>query len=626
MFDTLVSPSLNPVALHGALLYDQGVLSEEELSIQEVLMCDLLHAVFQPILDFRARGFLGYEGLIRGPAGSLLHTPSQLFTAADECGLRRELEACCRKAVIRDFAALGLPGRLFMNVSPSCLLEELTEPDSLLGKGLRLAGATGMAASRIVVELTENQSVADLPGIQKVLARMRESGSLFAIDDLGEGFANLRMWSDLRPEYVKIDRHFVHGIADDSLKFHFVRAMQDLAESCNARLIAEGIERESDLRTLRDMGVACGQGFLICHPQREPADRPSPTVLRLIDRGTVAVFPGGGSSGRVQTARSILREVVPVTPETPTRDVLKRFEEDCTLDVLPVVDRGQPVGLINRNAVSELFARPFSRELYARRACTQLMDATPLVVDHRDAIQSVGMLLARLDGRYLRDGFIIVDDSGYAGVGSGQNLMGLITEMQISAARYANPLTQLPGNVPINEHIDRLLAAAQPFAVCYFDIDHFKPFNDAFGYRAGDDVILMLGQLLEADVSQREDFVGHVGGDDFIAIFQSADWEPRCRRILAAFDERVARHGGPEVVNAGGYLAENRRGESVRYPLPSLSIGAIWVMPGFYDSHRDVSAAAGIAKKEAKKVAGSSLFIERRQPLCRQVEPVLRLA
>lgn len=241
-----------------------------------------------------------------------------------------------------------------------------------------------------------------------------------------------------------------------------------------------------------------------------------------------------------------------------------------------------------------------------------VMDQTPLVVDHRESIQSVGMLLSRLDGRYLRDGFIQVADQNYLGVGSGQDLMRLITEMQISAARYANPLTQLPGNVPINEHIDRLLRSGQMFAACHVDVDHFKPFNDTFGYRSGDDIILMLGQLLQEQVNSSDDFVGHIGGDDFIILFQSKDWEKRCRRILQLFDELVVRHCAPECASAGGYVAENRKGEPVFHPVPSLSIGAVRVLPGFFDSHRDVAAAASNAKKEAKRHAGSFLFLERR--------------
>jgi EAL domain-containing protein (putative c-di-GMP-specific phosphodiesterase class I) len=123
----------------------------------------------------------------------------------------------------------------------------------------------GIAANRVVIELTENEQIIDMPGIQEALLHYRGQGFQIAIDDLGEGFANLRMWSEVRPEYVKIDKHFVHGIADDRIKYHFVRAMQDLAEICNASLVAEGVERAEDFACIRDMGISCVQGYFISH-------------------------------------------------------------------------------------------------------------------------------------------------------------------------------------------------------------------------------------------------------------------------------------------------------------------------------------------------------------------------
>ncbi len=189
------------------------------------------------------------------------------------------------------------------------------------------------------------------------------------------------------------------------------------------------------------------------------------------------------------------------------------------------------------------------------------------------------------------------------------------------AARYANPLTQLPGNVPINEHVDRLLAAGSPFVAVYVDIDNFKPFNDTYGYRRGDDVIQTLARLLCEQVDERLDFVGHIGGDDFFVIFRSADWEMRCWETISRFAESVTNMLGVDERLSGGYMAENRRGELSFHPSPTLSLGAVRVGPGDCESHREVAAAASGAKKQAKKrsrsgvgePAGGCLFIERRR-------------
>jgi GGDEF domain-containing protein len=191
--------------------------------------------------------------------------------------------------------------------------------------------------------------------------------------------------------------------------------------------------------------------------------------------------------------------------------------------------------------------------------------------------------------------------------------MALITDMQIQAARYANPLTQLPGNVPINEHTDRLLDRAIPFAACYCDLDSFKPYNDTYGYRRGDQLIQFLGGLLSEATDARADFVGHIGGDDFMLLLQSQDWQQRLTRLLRLFDEGLTSFVDAEHLQAGGYAGEDRKGKAVFHPLPTLSIGCLLVEPGQFCSHHQGAAAVSEAKKQAKKVQGNSLFIERRR-------------
>jgi len=582
---------------------------DEQEEFFDLLNNRRLYAVFQPIIDFRLHAFIGYEGLIRGPAGGSLRTPDDLFTLARGLGMEAEFEVACREIVIRSFARLGRSGQLFINVSPRSLVETMLRGPGLLD----LLREVDLAPGRVVIELTENQAVTDLPEIHEALAACRAQGFRVAIDDLGEGFANLRMWSEVRPEFVKIDRHFVHGIAEDRLKFHFVKAMQELAEACSSHLVAEGIEREEDFRTIRDLGIACGQGFFIERPVPLPGRRPRNEVMNSLENGLVSVFPQGPLVGKPTTALALLREVIPVTPATPNEEVVARFEADLSLESLPVVADGTPVGLIGRQTMLNHFASPFGRELYGRRPCAAMMNPVPLVVDQHATLQDLGLLLARVERHHLYDGFIIVGEHGYLGTGSGHRLMGLITELQVCAARYANPLTQLPGNVPINEHVDRLVSAGREFVVCYADIDRFKPYNDTYGYRKGDDVVLMLAKVLEESVDSRLDFLGHIGGDDFIILFQSEDWARRCEEILRRFDARIQPLCRPEHREEGGFVCANRARENVFYALPSLSLGVLPVGVDSFESHRDVAIAATDAKRQAKKMPGSSLFIERRR-------------
>ena len=591
------------------------LIEDNTQEVRKIIADGLLHPVFQPILDFRARSYLGYEALIRGPANSPLHRPDQLFAAARQAGLARELEHACREASLRAFAHHRLPGKLFLNVTPGCLLDERL----MNGETRQLLTDLGIAANRVVIELTENEQITDMPGIQEALLHYRGQGFQIAIDDLGEGFANLRMWSEVRPEYVKIDKHFVHGIADDRIKYHFARAMQDLAEICNASLVAEGVERAEDFACIRDMGISCVQGYFIAVPETVPILQLKPVVIEALGLQRVSISPGGAKSA---TALKLLRPIIPVPMSATNECVIARFEANPDLDVLPVVHGDLPVGMINRHSMIDRFARPFRKELFGRKSCDEFMDHAPLIVDQHATLQELAMMLALAPKHYLFDGFIVTGNGKYLGVGSSHDLMTMITEMQISAARYANPLTQLPGNVPINEHIDRMLAANSGFVAAYIDIDNFKPYNDTYGYRRGDDVIQLLGSLICEAVDQHVDFVGHIGGDDFFVVFQSAEWELRCWEIVHRFDDLVVSMVSANEHAQSGYLAENRKGELVLQALPTLSIGVVAVDSGEYESHREVAAAASVAKKQAKKAGKQKIgermngrvFVERRHP------------
>jgi EAL domain-containing protein (putative c-di-GMP-specific phosphodiesterase class I)/GGDEF domain-containing protein len=588
-------------------------LTQENLdNFFELFEQQQLHAAFQPIINFRSQRFLGYEGLIRGPVGTPLHTPQVLLGLAQESGLTIEFERLCRETVLRHFAMLNLHGRLFLNVSVSCL----ADPCFSNGDTRQLLHELNLRPGQIVIEITENQEVSDFAALHQVLSYYRDQGYQIAIDDLGEGFSNLRMWSEVRPEFVKIDQHFIRGIADDPLKFRLVEAMRDIAESCHAELIAEGIETESEFITLRDLGITYGQGYLIARPAQRPVTAPEPAVTALLNQRNVIVFPHHNGQAET-TVKQLLQKVEPISPHMLNEDVFERFEQEPNQIVLPVVhDDGSPLGLINRYSLVDRFARPFRREIYGKRPCTLFMNAAPIRAEHAMPVQELGQLLGRAEHHQLVDGFVITENGRYLGIGSSQALMGLITEMQIRAARYANPLTQLPGNVPINEHIDRLLANEVEFIACYCDLDHFKPYNDSYGYRKGDQMIQVVASILSRQNDTRLDFVGHVGGDDFILLMQSADWEDRCKAILADFDAEVSAFVSVEHLQQQGYFAEDRRGNQAFHPLPALSIGALVVEPHLYHSHHEVSGAMGCAKKEAKKISGSTLFIERRRPLC----------
>lgn len=576
---------------------DLPALDALRQELADIIRGSRLAVLFQPIATLADGEVFGYEGLVRGPSAHFLHSPINLFRAAEQVGLLDELDFACRRAVITAFAAARLPGKLFLNITPSSLDHPSYGPDATL----QLLGDAGLAPQRVVIELTETQPAEDGDALKAALNHCSEAGFRIAIDDLGEGFASLKLWAELKPDYVKIDKYFIQGLADDAQKRQFVRSIQHIALNTGTRVIAEGVEMPEELLALRQIGITLAQGYLIARPQAQPARH-----LQL------QPAKPGVSSSNDGTAGSLLVEADSVPPGESCEQIYQRFASEARLYALPVVDDGRPVGLLKRHEVLEFFARPFSKELYRHRPCTVLMDDAPLVVEATLSLQELSQRVTAAERRYLADGFIITRYGRYQGVGTGHDLMRAITELQIRAARYANPLTQLPGNVPIQERIEALLDGGDAFTIGYFDLDHFKPYNDIYGYARGDDMIRLVGELLTRFADARFDFVGHIGGDDFVVLFRSPDSEARCLALLAEFDMRAQALFDPVHLERGGYLATDRRGLVQQHPLVSLSVGLLHGGAGEYNSHHEVAAAATRAKHMAKRTAGSSCFVERR--------------
>lgn len=577
-------------------------------------LCDELDAIidgkqlspmFQPIVDLQTGAVLGYEGLIRGPAESLLHTPLALFSLAARCGRSVILDQTCRRLTMQSFSCGAVAEHLFLNVSP----ESLLAPEHRPGETLAFLQQIGLDPARIIIELTETLPFSSYAALREATDHYRRHGFRIALDDLGEGYSNLRLWSELRPDFVKLDKHFIQSLHRDPFKEQFVRSMVAMARQSATLLIAEGIESAAELRMLRNLGVRYGQGFLIGRPAALPAEPRSTRIDGIVWSGDRSRL----NPRQQSMARDLLIQVAPLTVADRNETAYRIFAGDPECFAIPVLERGVPVGLLRRHHFLESFARPFNRELYGKKSCSVMMEKQPLIVPADTDIHTLSSRVVASGKRYLSDGFILTEDGAYLGMGTGYDLMRKFTEMQLSAARYANPLTGLPGNVPINESIDRLLASAGPFVVAYADLDYFKPFNDLYGYAAGDELIELLASILMEHADADCDFVGHVGGDDFVLLMQSRDWSIRLKQVLSDFDRAVTAYFSREHRQAQGFQLPDRRGEMTFFPLTSLSIGVLSVLPGFYRSYLEIAAAAAEAKKMAKKQAGSCLFVERRQ-------------
>ena len=567
----------------------------------------LLVPHFQPIVQLSDGSVHGHEALIRTPPGCRWSNPDELFGAARAAGLSTRLEIECVRAALDAWSRFNMPGRLYLNLSAAALMAALDEPD--VSTLLVRLGNGKVAPEAIVIELTEHEQVRDVEALAGAVARLRRHKAALALDDFGDGRSSLRLWSELKPEIVKIDKYFTRHLSRHAEKLQTLRALVQISQTLGARLVAEGIESTDDLLLVRDLGICLGQGWALGRPQALPVLQIPAPAMAVIRSKDVAVFAERRLTTQQRaSARTLMREVPPVSSACSNQDLFERFAADSALEAVAIVDGGRPVGLVSRQHFVGRFAKTYFPELYGRKPCTLFANLTPRLVDLHAGIEVLAEVLTSDDQRYLAEGIIIVDGGLYRGLGSGRDLVRTVTESRIEAARHANPLTLLPGNIPITQHIQRLLGAEREFVACYGDLNHFKPFNDQYGYWRGDEMILLAARCFTAQADPRRDFVGHVGGDDFVVLFQSDDWERRCEATLAHFNQQALALYDEPARQAGGIEAEDRHGCLRFHPLTTLGIGAVRVVAGGALRPEDVANAAAQAKRQIKQL-GVGLYL-----------------
>ncbi len=562
--------------------------------------------VFQPIFDVTTGAVLAFEALTRLNGQPELGFPRNLLDAARAGGQLMKFNEMLSVMAVAEFSSAKLPGMLFVNVSPGAI----PTADTSSGIFSEDYPSWRIPADRIVIELTEDEPLLDYKAMQQSLIFFRDRGFTIALDDFGEGFSSMRLWTEIKPSYVKIDRHFIDGVHTDFLKQQFIEAFVRVAARCGVSLIAEGIESSAELAALRRLGIRFGQGYYLGRP--ESAASWNEKKYHASGWFDDAQFVDFGQK-KTRTVIDLAKFVLQLDVEQSVEQAFERFEQDPELKLLPVTSgKSQVVGLISRYRLISEFAKLYRRELYGKRRCTSIMDRSAVVVPAEMAFTNAARLVGLAASVSSNEGFVVTKAGEYAGICETKSLMFEVVESEIRAARYANPLTLLPGNVPIDEQIAGLLTQQEPFNVCYVDLDNFKPFNDSQGYFAGDEVIKLTADLLLRHADNDLDFVGHIGGDDFIVLFRSPDWRDRCELLMADFDRDIKRFYSNEELAQKSFRARNRRGQLVSFPLLSISLGVVQVPKEHDASLLDVSAAAANAKGQAKRKNGSAMFVERR--------------
>ena len=186
----------------------------------------------------------------------------------------------------------------------------------------------------------------------------------------------------------------------------------------------------------------------------------------------------------------------------------------------------------------------------------------------------------------------------------------------LTSNRKMSPLTGLPGNVQIHAELKKRILRKEPFCVLYLDLDNFKAYNDVYGFLKGDQIIEFTAQVITKCIHElflENSFIGHIGGDDFIAIVPSTDVDEICQSIIANFDKDVEKFFTEDDLKKGYIEVANRKGIMEQFTLTSISIGAVIVDKNRFANILEIGEVGAQVKHMAKSIVGSSYAIDRRK-------------
>ncbi|MGD9677643.1 MAG: GGDEF domain-containing protein [Vulcanibacillus sp.] len=504
--------------------------------LNNILYTKDLGTIYQPIVSLSSGKAFGYEALTRGPKDSYFYSPIQLFQFAEAVGSLYELEKITRElAFQRSSNFLEKNQKLFVNISSLVIYD----PNFTPGYTMELLRKYNLSPNNIIFEITERNSISDFKAYKSVLEHYRKQGFQIAIDDAGAGYSSLQAISELKPDYIKVDQSLVTDIDKNKVKENLLKTFVDISRKMNSKIIAEGIETLEELERVTRLGVHFGQGYFMARPNFPPNKLSSDSIQCIEKNKKIANID-------IFTNMQIEELTVPVkvfNVNTLVYNIAEYFyQEDDEKVVVIVNDKTLPIGLVMKEKFNQELITSYNKELYWNKPINYIMDNKPLVVENITPIDTVAQMSIARDHKQLYDDIIVTKNKSILGVVSSKSIIKFLANVKIDLVRQANPLTGLPGNQLIHNEINKRIKINEEFTLIYADINYFKWFNDKFGFRRGDQLIKHTAEIIQEVIlvyGNDFDFIGHIGGDDFIIITNNKRADNISENIVKTFDNDI---------------------------------------------------------------------------------------
>ena len=573
----------------------------------ELLRSKAVSAFYQPIMDFSTGTIMGWEALARGPAGSSFQSPIMLFELAEQLERLFALEEICREKAIMNLGDITPDQKLFLNIHPRTMVD----PEFTPGKTLQLLELAGMKPGNIVFEITERHRLQDFGLFHRTLEHYRSQGFQVAVDDVGAGYSGLSSIAEIQPDFMKIDMSLVTNVDRDPVKRALLETITTFAEKIGAKIIAEGIENRAQAICLLDIGVHYGQGYFLARPAfPRPCLAVEADELRLVGDLSQKSFSCSMPVGKLAEAPHA------VSLEFLVSEAQQFFEKNRAFSSLVVTSGDTPKGLIMEYHLNRQLSSQYGVALFFKRPVDSVMDENPLVVDETAPVEQVAKQAMQREHLKAYDDVIVTKKGKLFGVVTVQRIMNTLAQVQVEMAKGTNPLTGLPGNVLMEQEIEARIARNKAFSLIYADLDHFKVYNDTYGFKNGDRIIKLAADILAWAVKKYgpgDARLCHIGGDDFVILTGNDSAEPICRAAIRCF-KRLVRNCYCLADRQKGWIqAVGRDGMERQFPLVSISLGIMEI--GGKCTLLEIGERAAHIKKYAKSFPGNSFARDRRPPL-----------
>ncbi len=564
----------------------------------------IIDYAFEPIVNIHTGATFGYEALLRNHQAAGFETVWEFFESAYKEGMLYQVELMLRERAIEKFCRSGLQERLKLFLNVDNRVFEM--PDYQQGNTAKVLSQYKLPASTICFEISEMHRLSSSDAVLRILQLTKSQDYKIAIDDFGTGFSGFQVMYYASPDFIKIDRFFVTSIANDSKKRFFVGSIVNMAHLLGITVIAEGIETEQEFYICRDLGCDLVQGHFI---------QPAFTDVRAM-RIKYEIVENLVKKDRrkVSQDQDIIysqSEFIPQIPITATmEEVLNKFLEYENYSFFPVTtENNEPLGIVREKDLKAYTYSLYGRQLLMNKSFGKTLKDFIVKCPIVDINTRAEKMLEIFSVGEAVEGIIITAQMEYIGFLSAKALLRVLNEKNLIAARDQNPLTKLPGNTLIYSYISEALADTRnDYTFVYYDFDNFKPYNDRYGFRNGDRVILLFAEILQKRFSRENCFIGHIGGDDFFVGFKNFAFEEAhelTAMTIQEFTEGV-RPYYDELDRKRGYIeSKDREGNLKRFSLLTVS-AAMQQIPKHRDSLTmdEISTILAEMKKGAKGTQG----------------------